>query len=133
MNLEQRVKGLERQNRFFKLVLLIVLIFCAVAAADNAADQPITAEGFTLVGPGGKKAAELKVTKSGPVLRMYDGSGNVRFALGIVKFNRDYDPAIGFFDRNENLAGHVRLWHTVAYPNEVEFESRGLGDPKLLK
>jgi len=132
MQIEQRVRRLERQNRFFKAALLGTLILCVIAGAKKAGG-PITAEGFTLMGPGGKKAATLEVTTSGPVLRMYDGHGTTRAALGMVRSGDGYLPAMGFFDQNENPAGYVRLGHSPAHLDDLDFAPRGLGDPRHLK
>lgn len=131
MTIDERVKRLEKQNRWFRAALLGLLIFCTVAA-QKVASPAITAQGFTLVDPTGRKAASLAVTQDGPVLRMFDGNGNTRIALGMVKLNREYKPAIGFFDKNENLLGHVRFGRHVVYVDDPNF-IWGLGDPSRLK
>lgn len=139
MNFEQRIARLERQNQWYNIIVFFMLLYginwAIISTVESAQEDvviPLTSEAFTLVDPGGKKAAELKVTTSGPVLRMFDGRGNMRVAIGIVSSGRDYRPAIGFFNENEDLLGYVRLGRSVPHFSDPDFGT-GLGDPRRLK
>jgi hypothetical protein len=97
----QRMEKLERQNRFFKIAVLLLLI--AVASVFLVAARPanvVTAERFVLQDASGKTLATLGVDTDGlPGLSIKDATTSKERAwLGL--WNKGQEVSLGFFDQN---------------------------------
>src|SRR3954467_3752107 len=97
----QRIEKLERQNRFFKIAALLLLI--AVASVFLVAARPanvVTAERFVLQDVSGKTLATLGVDTDGlPGLSIKDPTTSKERAwLGL--WNKGQEVSLGFFDQN---------------------------------
>src|SRR4051812_7778776 len=97
----QRMERLERQNRFFKIAALLLLM--AVASVFLVAARPanvVTAERFVVQDASGKTIATLGVDPDGlPGLSIKDPTtGKERSWLGL--WNKGQEVSLGFFDQN---------------------------------
>ncbi|MFL6237339.1 MAG: hypothetical protein ACJ76N_29710 [Thermoanaerobaculia bacterium] len=106
-NLAKRIEGLERQNRFFRLIsLLSVLLLSAVLLmAQSRRGSTLTAERFELVDGSGKTRAVLGITDLGPSFQLYDKSGKTRAGLLVG----DRGPALLLGDADEKLRLSLRV------------------------
>jgi hypothetical protein len=118
----ERLDRLERQNRLWKGLALVLLVSLGAGVLMGGGDPPapplLAARKLQLLDGNGKARAELALNRHGqPTLFFYDGNGKERAELGLGK---DGGPEfLGFSKGNKNWmrcgvgddGGFVNLWN----------------------
>ncbi len=98
--LYERVDRLERENRRFRIAVIVGLLLIGALGVMGVGlgERVYHANAYTLTGPQGQPRAMLAMGPDEPMFVMYDPDGNARMWLGVV----DNIPGIVLFDEKGN-------------------------------